>query len=286
MINAHERCLIAVDLDDTALQDLRELNPVTRMVLRKAAADGHRVMLATARPSCMTMEHYQALELDTPLCLSNGADYFLPGDSSFPPGRDYIPSGRLREILSLCPQRILKGVWVENDDELRVSRGWMGEESSYFREMYNRSRVRALWPENPPGEGAGRLFLWVEESPEAPWLLAQLRLFPGIEVKSRPWQQDSGVRIYSLGSVFANKWYCVEKTAAYYGIPPERIIAFGDALNDLRMLQNAAQGFAMCNGDEQVRRVSSLRVTRWTNQEGGVGRELNELLHLGLDLEG
>ena len=65
MINAHERCLIAVDLDDTALQDLRELNPVTRMVLRKAAADGHRVMLATARPSCMTMEHYQALELDT-----------------------------------------------------------------------------------------------------------------------------------------------------------------------------------------------------------------------------
>lgn len=282
-MNGLERCLIAIDLDDTALHELRSLNPFSREALRAAAAAGHRVMIATARPSCMTMPHYKALELDTPLCLCNGADFFHPGDPRFPLRREYIPCDRVREIIGLCPSRILKGVWIENDDELRVSRGWTGGESSYFRELYNLSRVRALWPENPPSEGAGRLFIWIEDAPEAPWLLAQLRQIPGVEVKSRLWQQDSGLRIFILGSVFANKWYCVEKTAAYYGIPQERIIAFGDALNDLRMLQNAAYGFAMCNGDELVRRAGSLRVTRWNNQEGGVGRELNELLGLGLD---
>jgi hydroxymethylpyrimidine pyrophosphatase-like HAD family hydrolase len=51
----------------------------------------------------------------------------------------------------------------------------------------------------------------------------------------------------------ASKWNGVKKLSKHYKIRIEEIIAFGDDLNDLEMIQNCGIGIAMENGLEEVK---------------------------------
>ncbi|MFL6562432.1 MAG: HAD hydrolase family protein, partial [Bacillus sp. (in: firmicutes)] len=64
----------------------------------------------------------------------------------------------------------------------------------------------------------------------------------------------------------------------FYGIPAERIIAFGDEDNDLEMLEYAGYGIAMGNAIDKVKTIAN-EVTL-SNEEDGVGQYLAELLNL------
>jgi hydroxymethylpyrimidine pyrophosphatase-like HAD family hydrolase len=54
----------------------------------------------------------------------------------------------------------------------------------------------------------------------------------------------------------ASKWRALQFLAASYSIPPQRIMAIGDDLNDLAMVQGAGFGVAMANAVEPVRRIA------------------------------
>lgn len=316
-MNHLEPHLIAVDLDDTALQELHSLNSVTAKVLREASRQGHPVMIATARPFCLVEKHYRALGLNTPICLCNGADYLLPGEAWFPKETAYLPKEQVAAVLAQFEGIRLRSVWIESNDDLYVEGNFNGGSGAYFQEMYRRSHRLKLRRDHLPA--AGRLFIWAESTSDEQKRLERIQQIPCVGVASRPWMgslyesrsasdplpanepepksppmQDKDAQgmeepeeqtlcLYRVWSVLADKWFGVEKTAAYYGIPAERIVTFGDDTNDLRMLRSAHKGYAMKNGNPSV--IGQIQnITRWDNREGGVGRELNEMLELGLKL--
>lgn len=75
-----------------------------------------------------------------------------------------------------------------------------------------------------------------------------------------------------------NKAVGLEKITDYYGIPPERVIAFGDEDNDLEMLEFAGCGVAMGNGIEGVKSVAN-KVTK-SNEEDGIAVFLKDYFAL------
>jgi hypothetical protein len=75
-----------------------------------------------------------------------------------------------------------------------------------------------------------------------------------------------------------NKAVGLDKVAYYYGIPRERIIAFGDEDNDLEMIDYAGVGVAMGNGINELKQVAKY-VTK-TNEEDGIGSFLQDYLKI------
>ena len=74
----------------------------------------------------------------------------------------------------------------------------------------------------------------------------------------------------------ASKWNALLHVAKGWGIRPEEIVAVGDQLNDLDMVQNAGLGVAMGNAVPELKAEAD-RVTATCDEEG-VGVLLEELL--------
>lgn len=274
-----EPWLIAVDLDDTVLDDIRTLNQESVRALLAAQEAGCQVMIATARPLCITKPHYETLRLHTPVALLNGAHFCLPGDGAFPVQRHYITQSSVQALLGCFPAGAVTAVWLENNDELITTGYYPG--SPYFDELYTHSSVTEAAHGQLPPAGAGRLFFWARRQMVDDTILQAARGVKGVELTCRPWRGEDGLLLFGARSSLADKWFCVEQAAAYFGIPLSRVVTFGDEMNDRMMLERAGIGVAMRNANPELLQIIA-RHTQVSNREGGVGRYLDKLLDLHL----
>lgn len=95
-----------------------------------------------------------------------------------------------------------------------------------------------------------------------------LKKFPELEISL---MQDSfgskkWIDILPKG---CNKYSAIQKLAENLKISNEEILAFGDGLNDIEMIQKCGKGIAMKNALEEVKKVSNA-VTEISNDENGV----------------
>ncbi|HZJ57588.1 MAG TPA: HAD hydrolase family protein [Clostridia bacterium] len=269
--------LIAVDLDHTALDNLYELNDVTAEALKKLKALGHRVIIATARPSCLTMPHYERLGLDTTAVLCNGADLVNLSGTGPDPQTRYLSINKLDRVLSLFPTGIIDNLGLERDDDLYIY-GDMSE-SPYHMELIKQSNTHDIDIHDIPRMDVGRVFLRIRDIPEATEIIGDLAKTEGISFYYRKVAGKRKQLYISIQSLLANKWFGIAEAAEYYGIARENIITFGDEFNDEMMLEEAGLGFVMKNGNEELKKQVG-NITRYTNVEGGVGKELIRLFNL------
>ncbi len=106
------------------------------------------------------------------------------------------------------------------------------------------------------------------------WLLAELAKenFDGCALtKSDNYLVEVINAKYSKGTA-------VEFLAKHYGVPLERMIAIGDQLNDLPMIQKAGLGIAVKNADESLKREADC-VFQYTNEEGAVGKIIEKFAY-------
>lgn len=76
-----------------------------------------------------------------------------------------------------------------------------------------------------------------------------------------------------------SKGTAVEFLANHYGVGLENVLAVGDCLNDLPMLQTAGKGFAVKNADEALKK--EVPVYGYTNDENAVARLIEEYGYTG-----
>ena len=72
-----------------------------------------------------------------------------------------------------------------------------------------------------------------------------------------------------------NKGFGLEKLAEHYKISIDETLAFGDAENDICLIQAAGKGICMRNGADKTKEIADY-VTPYTNQEDAVARYLEE----------
>lgn len=76
-----------------------------------------------------------------------------------------------------------------------------------------------------------------------------------------------------------NKWQGILLAAERHGVRPEQIIAIGDDVNDLAMIENAGLGVAMGNARPEVLAIADLVVG--SNADDGLAEFLDQLVDQG-----
>ncbi len=267
--------LFAFDLDGTLLDDKKRLSSANVQALWEIAAEGAVIAFATGRIGSSVTPYLPKGLKNVALLTLNGAEvwmrngrgssrvYYAPLSSAT---ADFlIEYGRDREFAlnyyiddDLYAVRTEKSIpWIDL---------YVRQTSSVYRFEPSLDRFRGRRPSK---------IIFVGSPPVLDEQEHHFRSLWGDSVYiCRTWD-------YYLEFLDpkANKASGLEALALAYGIDLSEVAAFGDAQNDIPMLQKAGLGIAMANAGVEVKSAAD-RVSPWTNNEDGVAREW-ELLRKG-----
>lgn len=262
--------MIVTDLDGTLLAGKSILPEENIRALRRAMDAGVKVVLASGRMLEATLPIAEAIGVNAPMSLFNGAMTY-----------------------DRATGKVLRAHTIDRETGLRVlreieARG--GYAHAFPGEGFYLEK-RCRWTdyyENKIGvkgrELGCRLSQWLEtdlykllclgEPEELDALAAQLRpLFPELSfVKSGPYHLEVVRRDVDKASG-------LKDVGEATGVAPEEMLAFGDEMNDLPMLLYAGTGYAMENAVDGVRKALKFVAPR--NTDCGVARIVNLYLDEG-----
>ena len=267
-----EKHLIALDLDGTLLTDDKVISEKTKAVLMKAKEHGHVVMISTGRPFRSSEPYYHELMLDTPIVNFNGAFVHHPLNSSWGIYHSPLDVKVAKDIVEACRSFTFHNIIAEIMDDV------------YFH--YHDEKLLDIFSFGNPKITSGDLAEYLEDSPTAMLIHTDEEHVKTIRrhlsdvhaevIDHRRWADPWHViEIVKSG---INKAVGVKRVADYFGIPSERVIAFGDEDNDLEMIEFAGRGVAMGNAISQLKTLAN-EITL-SNEEDGIGVYLEETLNL------
>ncbi|MCA9002287.1 MAG: HAD family phosphatase, partial [Planctomycetes bacterium] len=271
---------ILLDLDGTLVNARGEVHPRTLEALRQAHERGVVVMVATGRSMIATRPVLQVLGLPTPAVVFNGAGIYCPAQERMLEER-------------LLSARILTQVhrYLERSQDLAV---FMGAHEKFARAPRNDAEARALEglhqiqtvPEAALAEVENvlRVTFLTDRHPDSHAYHAELeehivgptyRTHFSLALLPRyvgsPFQV-ADVHAPCLGKAEALRY--LEETLQ---IPPQRVVAVGDAYNDVPMVEAAGLGVCMGNGVPGLQRRAKRIIG---DNEGPAIAELVEELFL------
>ncbi len=280
--------LIALDLDGTVLDSHGKLPDENRAAIARAIDAGVEVAIATGRRYDFARPIIDRLPAPLTLILSNGA-IVKRHDSSG--GGETL----LRRLLPCASARAVLAGAMEHRASAALIFDRPREGQVVFEAIdWNDRRHRLFYEANRPFVS--------EQSPledaltEDPVQLmftggcaAMRRLFHGLEAAATP--DDAGYSValteyehrdFSLVDVVqagCSKGAALSAWAAGQGIPASQVMAVGDNLNDLEMLEFAGTAVVMANG------IAALKTRGWaataSNDEAGVAQAIETFVLAG-----
>ncbi|MBS6396808.1 MAG: HAD family phosphatase [Clostridiales bacterium] len=278
-----EQKLIFLDIDGTILIPGEGIRQEVRDGLRLARKHGHRVFICTGRAHCMLPEELRDMELDG-IIASAGSDIWIHGQNAYRTALEpellekacrtledldgvYMLEGYDRIYVSEKGERLLRGMDPIPNENPELYR---------WREFFNRrSDVESVktWDSGKIPIPKVAFMLWEKERVEQIYKALEEDFYIAF------FQQDSDASYYNgeLISRSANKGTAIRRTAELLKQDIQNTIAFGDSMNDYQMIEHAACGVVMGNGDEKLKAIAD-RICEPV-EEDGVIREL-ERMHI------
>ncbi|MFD1722027.1 Cof-type HAD-IIB family hydrolase [Amnibacterium endophyticum] len=257
--------LIATDLDGTLLRSDGSVSPRTRDALVAAERSGAVVLFVTARPI-----------------------RWLDGLRDLVGGHGLVVCANGAVVLELATGRVLESSPMRSEavlaaaDRLRAAVPGI----AFARESLSGfGRETGFVPRYapPPGSPVGSLEQVLGDGVVK--VLARHETLPRDELLERVTTALDGALVASVSGEGAlvelaapgvTKSAALAQVAARFGIAREDVVAFGDMLNDLPMLEWAGFGVAVANAHPRVRAVAD-EVTR-SNDEDGVAVVVERLV--------
>jgi Cof subfamily protein (haloacid dehalogenase superfamily) len=262
--------LLALDLDDTLLNEQFKISPRNITAIRKIVAKGVMVTIATGRMFRSALPYARELKVDLPLITYHGALIKKAGNG---------------EVLKHCP--------VPFDTALEILN--LGEEKGFHLNLYLNDRL-FIKEENEntryyqtiasiPVEPVGNLSRFLLNEKIEPTKLTVINLDGRLEELQRMLRGkylsqlsilQSRPNFLEITHRGATKGQALNFLANREGILPEEIVAIGDSYNDIDMLQFAGLGVAVANAPQDVKNAADV-ITR-ASTEDGVAAFLEEYL--------
>jgi Cof subfamily protein (haloacid dehalogenase superfamily) len=239
--------LVAVDLDGTLLNDSKQVSGQTVDALRGLPARGVRVVIASARPPRSVRHVHAQLGLDTLQINYNGA---LIWDEANRRAAYHRPMdcGVVREIVGRARD------WFE---EVLVGCEIMDRwYTDRFDQTYTTETGRLFRPD---------VVAPLEEFCVEPVTKLLLLADPVVISRLDPMLMDlpfdvsiirSDPQLLQIMDRRASKGAALKRVAAHYGVPMARVMAIGDAVNDVSMLRVAGVAVAMDNAHADVKKIA------------------------------
>jgi Cof subfamily protein (haloacid dehalogenase superfamily) len=259
--------VIAVDLDGTLMTSKHHISPRTAEALRKAMAMGLKVVIATGKTRVSAEPTIQQLALETPGVFLQGlviynADGSLHSeitlDEAVVDQMVSIADAEQFALVAYCGHRLLTAERNANTDRLIPYHEPTPEAVGSLRNVFGHVSINKL------------LFIDTAERirPLRARLEAELHGAATV-VQALP----DMLEILPLG---ASKGGGVKRLLDALGIDPANMIAFGDAENDIEMLQMAGIGVAMGNASEIAKRAADIITS--SNDEDGIADALEKFV--------
>ncbi len=265
--------LIALDLDGTLLDDKKLILEHTKNYLLKLKDAGHKIVIATGRPIRSFQHYYDQLELDTPIVAYNGAYVAHPTSPAFKETAFAFPSSVIKSIYRDIGSQNVDNIMCETNHNIWLLKEDHDLESFFWHKNMNiiLGDIRQTLHENP----MTMIIKSVHRNTRSDSLIKQaVKKHAGL--KLRFWGDSPFSEIYYSN---ISKASGLKIILNYYGIPSQRLIAFGDAENDKEMLRLARYSFAMRNGNAMAKKAAK-KITTHANNENGIYIELKKLIKL------
>ncbi|MEY2783978.1 MAG: hypothetical protein RL277_182 [Planctomycetota bacterium] len=250
---------IVLDLDGTLLDDDSRLPERNRQVLLAAHERGVRVMIATGRSNLSSHEIVAELGIDQPAVVFNGAGLYCARRQKMLEERTL--SGRtLERTLRYAERHALLPVVMCADQKLALPARDAHEEAALAfmsglklvgREELLQTefviRVSLFSRDHATSEHFAQQ---CEQSLQQPVYITHFPLNVLASHRSNPLQ------VLDIHAPCLGKGEALRILAEQHGIAPERVVAVGDATNDIPMFERAGLSVAMENGMAEARAVA------------------------------
>lgn len=259
-----EKYLIALDLDGTLLADWQTITPRTTEYLRSLSQQGHDIVIATGRPFRSSEEFYDQLGLKSPIINYNGGLITNKHNPDFDVRNISIPKEYIYDIVNQNKD-IIKNAFGEVLDDIFL---WHDtEEIRPLLHYFNGAKLAVghfedILQDDPNG------FLIVCHQGQAQQLEDFIATHYNNRVLARNWGSFYNY-VIELYTPETNKGLGLQYVAEHLGYDRDHIIAFGDAHNDIEMLQYAGLGVAMKNAQDRLK-VHADDITSYDNTEDGL----------------
>lgn len=272
----NDKYIISLDLDNTLLFEDKHISDGAIKYLRYLESLGHHVILNTGRPHQSSIKFLKMLEIDEPIIVNNGgAVIYLNRDyskiininaSSINKKLIKDLNKEIYEAIDACLLTGARGGYCKNKDGLI----WWSKHETDDYKIVNTDITKII----------NDKIYFSEYYIKQEWMGFFLEIINKPIYKDKLSLFDWG--IYSTHHSVeivrknTNKWTTLLKLAKTYGINKNHIIALGDNLNDLEMINKSGFGAAMKNSRDEVR-LNAKRVTKYSNEEDGVLKYLEEI---------
>lgn len=250
--------LVAIDLDDTLLNDELNITDGTRASLNAAIDQGVVITIATGRMYASAKKIADKLGLEVPLITYQGALVKHAKDGTVLYERN-VPPEVVRYVFEYAAKNGLHLQAYHNDT-------LVAKEDNEKLQGYSRLNNISYEIEQDfdrLAEKTAPKLLMIDEPERLDQVLIELKAALGDKAhitKSKP-------HFLEIMHPEGTKGHALSQLAAHYGIKQEETIGIGDSWNDRELIQQAGLGVAMGNAVPSLKEVADY-VTADNNEEG------------------
>jgi Cof subfamily protein (haloacid dehalogenase superfamily) len=246
--------MLAIDLDDTLLNDDLHITQGTSQAINSAISQGVHVTLATGRSFPSAQKIAAQLGLNVPIITYQGSliKNLLDGHILY---ERAVPAEAASYIYEYCEK---------HDLHLQLYFG----EDLYVQE--DNEKIKLYAAQSKITYRVAEDFKKLVQMPQIidePDRLTQIEAELGAQLKGRVHITKSKPNYLEFLHPEGNKGAAVSFLANHYGCSMEQVIAIGDSWNDREMLQVAGLGVAMGNAIDDLKIIADY-VTLSNNEEG------------------
>lgn len=270
--------LLALDIDGTVLNSRGAISPRVAVAIAGAKHAGMLVTLATGRSLRAALPVAQALEISAPLVVNNGA-LVVASESGRVLLKRALPAPVATQAVQFL-QRLgfttFARRYCQSGPDLFYEQGPAVAEQAC---LLGRDREAVCQVFDLAGAVASMDLLKVMTLDRTPAIEAAAGYLAGHLGGAYTLLITPEMPGYSLLEVSAcgvSKATGLERLTALNGIRPDEVVAFGDNINDLEMLQFAGLGVAMGNAPDVVKQAA--KAVTASNDEDGVAQLLDQYI--------
>lgn len=247
---------IIFDLDDTLLRNDRTVSPYTLSVLKTLQRMGHKTVINTARSRQYTQEYLDALQPD--YAILNGGSLILD--------QAQLPIYKAELDVETTRAFVARLLTVSDNFTVQAEDG----PYSHLGKYTGQNSIAFDFSAQPFPYPSLKIVASIEKEEDAARLAQQFGL---------TYVSYFGGPFKRFNHPAATKAQGNRKLMELLGGSLEQVIAFGDDLGDLEMLQQAGIGVLMCNAKAELHGTCA-HLSRYSNDEDGVARFLAAHFHL------
>lgn len=268
---------LLLDLDGTLVADDDSIHPHTLSALRRASSDGVRVMVATGRSELATAPVLDRLEIDMPAVVFNGAALWCRRTARFLEERvlsertlgrvlDYGEAHGLLTVV-MCAGRKY-ALAPRNDVERLALHDMTGLEYAPAESLRRRRAIRVTL-------FSSRHATSDEFAAEVEAGVGQPTYVTHFPLNLLAHHRESALLVVDLHPPCNGKGEALRVLEERYAIPRERVVAVGDAANDVDMFRRAGLAVAMGNATDEAKACAQRVIGRCDSDT--IGRLVDEL---------